>query len=609
LTVDPNTAEVANLYGRNDLRAAGGGTYALLSGCPLCEATSTPLPAPPFGYPGFAPFLAGASSDFSHVIFESQWQLTADAPAGVTSLYEATPSGVRLAGILPNGSAAASSIAGQGAGSGGIPRYTPHTISTDGSKVFFTDNSVGFNGSDGNLYMRTGGVTTDQLNASERTDCADQSPCTGTPEPDPSGARPAFYWNAAADGARVFFSTAEALTDNAKADGSGNLYVYDTTKPADDPHNLRLISVDHHPDDGADMNRTLAGVLGTSNDGRYVYFTTSGQLVSNGPTLGTDIGIYLWHDDGTPDGTTTYIGRLTDTTDRNDLYPNLNQQFGPDQARVTPDGKTLLFSTHDGHGLLSSHGGTDYQHSSTCDTGNGFNGECRELYVYRADSDTLRCVSCNPSGAPGTAEASDMSRANRAGSTDISHLSHALTDGGTRVFFNTAEALVPQDVNGKIDVYEYDVLTGTPHLISSGIDPSDSYFLDASASGDDVFFTTRARLVGWDTDQSYDVYDAREPAPGHPAGFPEPSPTPVCSGDGCRAPTAPTAGMAATGSETFQGAGNVPNPPHESHKKHPKTVKCRKGLVRKKVKHGKLKCVRRASAHARRVTHGKGVAR
>ena len=45
---------------------------------------------------------------------------------------------------------------------------------------------------------------------------------------------------------------------------------------------------------------------------------------------------------------------------------------------------------------------------------------------------------------------------------------HLLTDAG-QVFFQTAEALVPADTNGMLDVYEYE--GGHVSLISSGTAP------------------------------------------------------------------------------------------------------------------------------------------
>ena len=36
----------------------------------------------------------------------------------------------------------------------------------------------------------------------------------------------------------------------------------------------------------------------------------------------------------------------------------------------------------------------------------------------------------------------------------------------------------------------------------------ESYLVDASADGRDVFFSTRSALVGWDENENYDIYDA-----------------------------------------------------------------------------------------------------
>jgi hypothetical protein len=79
-------------------------------------------------------------------------------------------------------------------------------------------------------------------------------------------------------------------------------------------------------------------------------------------------------------------------------------------------------------------------------------------------------------------------------------------DDGT-VFFNTRDALELADSNGVIDAYEY--RAGTRQLISGGRNTADSFFADASANGDDVYFYTRQRLVRQDVDDSIDVYDAR----------------------------------------------------------------------------------------------------
>jgi hypothetical protein len=95
--------------------------------------------------------------------------------------------------------------------------------------------------------------------------------------------------------------------------------------------------------------------------------------------------------------------------------------------------------------------------------------------------------------------------------------SRYLSDGG-RLFFNSPVALVPADKNTKNDVYEYEPVgvgtcadeSGCISLISSGTSERESAFLDASVSGNDVFFLTAQPLVASDHDTSLDVYDARD---------------------------------------------------------------------------------------------------
>jgi hypothetical protein len=552
LTEAPNVALIQNMYLRSDLRTPGPGHYQLLNDClsPPEGPCSSPLPAPLPPqislFTSFRPWFAGASADFSHILFETSLSLTNDAQLGFAAkLYESDHGVVSYVGLVPppgqttctgaECQAADSSIAGQGAAP--VQHYTPHTISADGTRIFFTADPAGCAGGAftcGELYMRsnngTASATTTQLNASERTDCADNDPCNGTPEPDPTHSTAA-YWDASTDGTRIFFTTQEALTDNAPVGTSNKLYMYDGTLPDTDAHNLTLMDVDNEPADGPG---NALGVIGASNDGHYVYFVDGSQLVSGKPPLNLVPGVFLWHD-----GQVSYVGELGSL---GDVFFDDVTNFGSvlafvKQARVSPDGRTLLFSSTGGEGLLSP----PYDHNNH-----------RELYVYRADTGKLSCASCNPSGAPATADASTVVRTRSGDSSTTTHLNHALSDDGRYVFFSTAEALVPADSNGKSDAYEYNTETGQVSLLSSGKDPGDSYFMDASASGDDAFILTRQQLSKWDTDLNYDVYDVRVNG-----GFPEPSaPVAGCSGDGCQGAQAPAPAFDAPSSSSFTGAGN-----------------------------------------------------
>jgi hypothetical protein len=137
----------------------------------------------------------------------------------------------------------------------------------------------------------------------------------------------------------------------------------------------------------------------------------------------------------------------------------------------------------------------------------------------------------------------------------INHLSHALSDDGRYVFFSTAEGLVPQDVNGVMDVYEYDASSGSLHLLSTGTDPNPSWFADATPNGSDVLIGTSQRLVGQDTDESIDLYDAR--VDGGLAAQNPPSPPPPCTDEaGCRTAPGPEPSLPALASSAFAGPGD-----------------------------------------------------
>jgi hypothetical protein len=557
LTDAPNVAQVENFYLRNNILTPGAGDYQLLS-----DAV-TPLG---LGALFAKPQFAGASSDYGHVIFETYNPLTADPVAG-DNLYEWDHGTLRLASVLPNGDVAPSSIAGQGAQNN---RYTPDTISNDGSHIFFTVPqttcfAVASSFACGDLYVRVNHTSTVQLNASERTDCADHDPCNGTLEPDPGGPQPAGYWDASTDGSVAFLTTQEQLT-NDDHNNTYDLYRWDESAPVG--HHLTRLSVDEH---GNDFDGNVQGVIGASDDGSYVYFIARDPLIAT-----QTVSIYLSHA-----GHVTHIGQLANAEDADvDLNPAWSLKRR--DAQVTPDGRHLLFSATDGTGL------TGYDHSHVCSPARTL--PCVELYVYSADSDHLACASCNPSGAPATADAADHIAAFNGFAAPTSHASRALSDDGRYVFFSTREALVHEDVNGKSDAYEYDTTTGEDHLISTGTSTSDSYFLDASASGSDVFFATNQELVGWDMDANFDLYDARTGG-----GLPDPATTPPsCSGDSCQGPPAAKPNDPTIASGLITGPGN-----------HGKTTKprttpprCKHGYVHKHTKH-KTICVKKRKPHTK----------
>jgi hypothetical protein len=130
----------------------------------------------------------------------------------------------------------------------------------------------------------------------------------------------------------------------------------------------------------------------------------------------------------------------------------------------------------------------------------------------------------------------------------------ALLPDGSRAFFSTPNSLVPEDHNGVYDAYEWNATTGALALISTGSSPYNSYFVEASADGRDVFFTTRERLSNRDIDNNVDLYDARSGG-----GFPEPlGPNSTCSGERCQGEGKPPGGAPALGSESIKAPDRQP---------------------------------------------------
>ncbi|MGH2881078.1 MAG: hypothetical protein ACRDK4_15900, partial [Solirubrobacteraceae bacterium] len=198
-----------------------------------------------------------------------------------------------------------------------------------------------------------------------------------------------------------------------------------------------------------------------------------------------------------------------------------------------------------------------------------------------------------------------------------------LADTG-RVFFNSRDALVPRDVNGTWDVYEYEPpgvggctaasssyserSGGCVNLISSGAAAEESGFLDASATGGrdaeehegggDVFFLTAAKLVTGDRDSALDVYDAHECTTASPC-LPQAQATPpACETEAsCRpAPSPQPAIFGAPASATVSGPDNLSPTLPAGHAK-PKT----KRLTRAQRLARALKACHKQKRHARRV--------
>jgi hypothetical protein len=276
----------------------------------------------------------------------------------------------------------------------------------------------------------------------------------------------------------------------------------------------------------------------------------------------------------------------------------LSDSFGraTDHARSTPDGSVFAFES------TAPVTGFDNTEADPADCGESDREKvpiagqpCDEVYRYETATGELTCVSCGAGGGPATGNARLQSVQATLG-TVTPLLSYnpveSLTEDGNTLFFESTESLLPRDVNGTKDVYEWKKGKGLS-LISTGQSSGESALWAVTPSGSDAVFATRETLLPQDENgSSIRVYDARENG-----GFPPPESTVTepCSGDACQGTpsAAPPAPETASGSLQAEG-GNVP-----------KKLSCTKGKKRV-VRRGKESCVKKPQ-HRRRHHHKRGV--
>jgi hypothetical protein len=524
------------------------------------------------------PAFAGASSNFEHVLFEANDSLAGtSAPGGfVNNLYESASGQLRLVGILPDGSVAA---AGAVAGAGGSDpvRYNPtateewsdvsHAISASGERVLFEAAADG-GGPDPSqngmteLYDRLAGAETVEVS----TPAVGAAPTNPTPEPSQ-------FWAASSDGATVFFTSSAELTsasNTGTANNSQDLYRYDV----EDPDALSDLTVDTNPSDAA-TGAGVEGVVGASDDGSYVYFVATGQLVG-GKGVDGQPNLYVSHSN-TPTGTpeVSFIATLSeaDYDDWTSIPVDLD-------AYVTPDGRHVAF--------MSRNSLTGYPNE-------GYS----EVYEYSATTGSLTCASCDSSNAPPTGNAYIGATMEHHTSTPF-YQPRVLSDEGGRLFFSSPDPLVAGVASPYEKVYEYEQdgdgscisVSGCRYLISSGASGTregEDVFLDASANGDDVYFGTLGRLAASDQDNLFDVYDARVDG-----GLPPPSTQAGCT-EGCGstpstvAPASPPPASQLILSGSTPGSGNLAPPLPAKPRAKPKRLTCQ----------ARARKIKRAKARAR----------
>jgi WD40-like Beta Propeller Repeat len=496
---------------------------------------------------------SGASEGNAHQIFEAKEPLTPDAAPDTNAkqVYDLFGGELHLVSVLPHGEpfppGQREAIAGSSTANYKIPDYRTNVVSDDGSRVFWFLAKDSFSGGTGRVFVRE--------NPAEPQSALDGGgECT---EPDKACTHQLLT------GEENRFLAASPDGSKALIAGEGNLTRVDVDTKA-----ATLIAgelVEHNPG-GFSSAVSSTGVLGASEDLSRVYFVSREDLAPGG-TAGAN-NLYL--DD---EGAKTFVASLTelDTGGAGSNAQAANPvALQPDlhMSSVSPDGRHVAF-TSSGAALAAQTAGYD-----NTDVNSG--EPALEVYLYEVGGELI-CASCNPSGARPLASPlfgttfGDLVKFEIPAAawwptaSDGYYAPNALSEDGARAFFNSYDALLPQDTNGKVDVYQWEAPGsgdcevggsgyseangGCISLISTGKSAEDSEFIDARGDGRDVFFHTESDIDPRDPGVR-DIYNARSGG-----GFPLPVLPPPCVGDACQnVPAAPDDPTPASAS--FKGPGN-----------------------------------------------------
>ena len=497
----------------------------------VTNANDTAQPRKPFGgrngEPATGLRFLGATPELEHVVFSSEVPLTSETTGQERNLYEWSKATgqLQLVNVLPEGKTAP--LAAITLGTGELRRGA---ISNTGSRIVWTAEEKTTTHVSPHLYTRDMSTETTQ-----QVDAPQAGAELGEHE------QPQFQ-GASANGERVFFTDEQRLTPESTSPDiaeKADLYVYEagsgkltdlTQARSGEPAGVQGLVLGASTE-GTTVYFVADGVLSENENAYHEKATTGRCLQAQGERIpGATCNLYVAHYNGSTWETPSFIARLS-----NEDFPDWGaisrQDLGEVSASVSASGQYLAF--------MSQRPLTGYDNRAINPAAGGARAE--EVYLYNEEDHTFTCASCNPTGerpnavldtkqsGEGLGLVVDRVEAwenvwlagSIPGSTQIEgqeaqYQSRYLSDTG-RLFFDSADALVPADENGKEDVYELEhsgegtctSTGGCLNLLSSGSSAQESAFLDAGVSGSDVFFVTAAQLAPSDKDTNFDVYDAR----------------------------------------------------------------------------------------------------
>jgi hypothetical protein len=220
-----------------------------------------------------------------------------------------------------------------------------------------------------------------------------------------------------------------------------------------------------------------------------VYFYSPEQLDPKNPGVFNENNLYVYRH-----GRAQYVATLDAGTTINRL-------------QISPDGLHAAFVTA---ARLTSYDNEGW----------------KEMYTFDPETETIRCVSCNPDGSPPSnirpplESGAEGPRGQASADVIASGNGRFMSDDG-RTVFTTSEALVDGDTNGLADVYEF--VAGRPQLISSGTAKTDKVpgslaypaeytgLEGISRDGVDIYFSTYDTLAPQEdfNGEFVKFYDAR----------------------------------------------------------------------------------------------------
>ena len=607
--VSPQDSEPTPYIRHNDTCGVQPSTCYL----PLVTGASGYADVPPgtdFGYtveagkPVVNSVFGEATTDLSHVVFSSNVALTRE-PIGNEALYEWS------AGKPPSEE---------------LQLVTGEAVSRDHMRAFPSNGRDALSSDGSRVIFETLAGSTDSWHLNQRDMMLGQTVRLDEVQPGASGAGSpgAVFQAASSDGTVVYFTDWQQLTVGSGANAhrqEADLYECRMQETAGKEE---CSLTDLTPETGGQKADVEPTILGASEDGADVYFAATGVLTNQPSSSGERAvagapNLYESHD-----GTIKLIGVLSsgDSGDWGGSNDRFELPLFMHTARVSPDGRYLAF--------MSNRSLTGYDNVDV-----SIGEPDQEVFLFDSATERIICASCDPSGArpEGGGVAANIPGWDPYRNNFTVYQPRYLSNSG-RLFFNSVNALVPQDINKQKDVYEYEpvgigncsaslptyevAVDGCVSLISSGTSKTESTFMDASDDGNDVFFLTGEKLVGSDVDSALDLYDARVCSTAAPCPSAVSSPPPCTTADSCRsAPSPQPAIFGSPASATFTGAGNVTSGSTVAAKSKSKSLTRAQKLARalkvcrREAKRKRATCERKARkqysskpAHRARVTKG-----